>query len=172
MEFLKMSFLIKAIYDVFPTSVNLYIWESTTFDQCRTYGITASLKYIPTRCEYALKCYTWRYNEDLVIFAEGAKICCETTNKALNNITNRAIHFVKEVIISKLSYKNKHRSLLLDGCTDWHVATDLEHHFVFPTEVTLTTQRQDIVFWFVKFKSFRYRVNGPFWRKFWPGTSA
>ena len=77
----------------------------------------------------------WRQNEVLEIFAEAAKICCETANKALNNITNRAIHLVKEGNISKLACKNKHRSSLLDGCMAWNVTTNLEHHFVFPTEI-------------------------------------
>ena len=40
---------------------------------------------------------------------------------------------------------------------DWHVATDLEHHFVFSTEIELTTQRPDIVICFVKFKKKRFR---------------
>ena len=93
----------------------------------------------------------WRHTEVLEIFAEAPKICCETANKALNNITNRAIHFVKGNI-SKLSCKNKHRSSLLDGCTDCHVTTDLEHHFVFPIEIALTTQRPDIVIWSIKLK--------------------
>ena len=57
---------------------------------------------------------------------------------------------------------------------DWHVATALKHNFEFPTEMALTIQRPDIVIWSVKLKkkSFRYYVNGPFWRKLWLGTSA
>ena len=82
------------------------------------------------------------------------KICCETANKPLNNITNRVIHFIKEGNISKLSCKNKHRSSLLGSCTNWHIATDLKHHFVFPTEMALTTQHPDIVIWSVKLKKF------------------
>ena len=77
-------------------------------------------------------------------------MCCETAYKALNNITHRAIHFVKEGNISKLSRKNKHRLSLLDGCTDWHIATDLEHQFVFQTEKALTIHRPDLVIWSVK----------------------
>ena len=126
--------------------------------RCRACRKIASLKHFFTGCEYALRSYTWRHNE-------AEKIYCETVNKSLNSITNRAIHFVKGNI-SKLSRKNKHRSSLLDGCTDWHVATDLEHHFVFPTEISLITQRPDIVIWSVKAKSFRYWVNGLFWRKY------
>ena len=33
---------------------------------------------------------------------------------------------------------------LLEVCTDWHVATDLKHNFIFPTEIVLTTKRPDI----------------------------
>ena len=39
---------------------------------------------------------------------------------------------------------------LLEGCTDWHVATDLKHNFKFPTE--LMTKHPDIVIWSVKAK--------------------
>ena len=41
---------------------------------------------------------------------------------------------------------------LLEGCTDWHVVTDLKHNFIFPTEIALTTKRPDIVIWSVKAK--------------------
>ena len=81
------------------------------------------------------------------------KICYEIANKALNNTTNRAIHFIKEGNILRLSCKNKHRLSLFDGCTDWTVATDLEHHFVFPTEIALTTKHLDIVIWSIKLKT-------------------
>ena len=73
-----------------------------------------SLKHILTGCEYALRSYTWRHNEVLEIFAEASKICCETANKTLNIINNRAIQFN----ISKLAHKNKRKPLLLEGCMD------------------------------------------------------
>ena len=77
------------------------------------------------------------------------------------------IHIVKEGNPTRLYRKNKHRSSLLDGCMDCYTATDLERHFVFPTEVALTMKRPDIVICSVKLRiSFRYWVHGPFWRKF------
>ena len=93
---------------------------------------------------YALRCYTRRHNEVLEIFAEASKICCETANKALNIINNRAIQFVKE--------GNMRKPSLLECCTDWHVVTDLKHNFIFPTEIALTTKSPDIVIWSVKAK--------------------
>ena len=162
----------KAVYDVLPTPVNLHAWGLTTSDRCRACGKTASLKHILTGCEYALRSYTWRHNEVLEIFSEVSKKCCETANKSLN-IINRAIQFVKEENISKIARENMRKPSLLEACTDWYVETDLKYNFIFATEIALTTKRPDIVIWSVKTKkSFRYRVNGPLWRKFRLGTSA
>ena len=96
-------------------------------------------------CEYALRSYTWRHNEVLEIFSELSKIYCETANKAQNIINNRAIQFVKEDNISKIARENMRKPSLLESCTDWNVATDLKHNFIFPTEITLTTKRPVIV---------------------------
>ena len=132
MEPKKLSFLIKAVYDVLSTPVNLHAWGLTTSDRCRACGKTASLKHILTGCEYALRSYTWRHNEVLEIFSEVSKTCCETANKALNITNNFAIQFVKEGNISKIARENMRKPSLLEGCTDWHVATDLKHNFIFP----------------------------------------
>ena len=156
MEPKKLSFLIKAVYDVLPTPVNLLAWGLTPSDRCSTCGKTANLKHILTGCEYALRSYTWRHNEVLEIFSEVSKTC-ETANKALNITNNRAIQFVKEGNISKIARENMRKPSLLEGCTDWHVAIDLKHNFIFPTKIALTTKRPDIVIWSVKAKKyFRY----------------
>ena len=96
MEPKKLSFLIKVVYDILPTPVNLHAWGLITSGQCRGCGKTASLKHILTGCEDALRSYTWRHNEVLEIFSEVSKTCRETANKTPNIINNRAIQFVKE----------------------------------------------------------------------------
>ena len=142
----------KAVYNVLPTPVNLHARRLTTSDRCRACGKTASLKHILTGCEYALRSYTWRHNEVLEIFSEISKTYCETAIKALNIINNRAIQFVKEGNISKITRENMCKQSLLEGCTDWHVATDLKHNFIFPTEIALMTKCPDIVIWSIKAK--------------------
>ena len=167
MEPKKLSFLIKSIYDVFPTPVTLHAWGLTTSDRCRACGKTVSLKHILTGYEYALRSYTWRHNEVLEIFSEVSKICCETANKALNIINNRAIQFVKEGNISKIARGNMCKPSLLEGCTDWNVATNLKHNFIFPTEIALMTKRPDIVTWSVKAKKvFVIELMVPFGENF------
>ena len=142
MEAKKLSFLIKAVYDVLSNTSQPSCLGLTTSDRCRACGKTASLKHILTGHEYALRSYTWRHNEVLKIFSEVSKTCCETVNKALNIINNRAIQFVKEGNISKIARENMRKPSTLEGCMDWHVATD--------NEIALTTKRPDI--WSVKAK--------------------
>ena len=81
-------------------------------------------------------------------------IALTITPRALNIINNRAIQFVKEGNISKTACENMRKPSLLEGCTDWHVGTDLKHNFLLPTEIALTTKRPDIVIWSVKAKEF------------------
>ena len=152
MEPKKLSILIKAVYDDLPTLVNLHARGLITSNRCRTCRKTASLKLILTGCEYALRSDTWRHNEVLGICSEVSKTCCKTANKALNIVKNREIQFVKEGNISKIARENMRKPSLLKGYTDWHVATDLKHNFIFTTEIALTTKCPDIVIWSIKAK--------------------
>ena len=162
MEPKNLSFFIKAVYDVLPIPVNLHAWGLTTSDQCSACMKTVSLKHILTGCEYALKSYTWRHNEVLVIFAKASKICCGAANKVLNIINNIVIQFVKEGNIRKLARKNIRKPSLLEGSTDWHVATDLKHDLIFSPEIASTKKRPDIFIWSVKVKKNRFWVKCPF----------
>ena len=127
--------------------------------------------HILTGCEAKkLRSYTWRHNEVLEIFSEVSKICCESANKALNIINNRAIQFVKEGNISKTARENMRKPSLLEGCKDWHVATDLKHNSNWNSVNDKASRYCHLVC--QSKKSFRYWVNGSFWKKFRLGTSA
>ena len=59
------------------------------------------------------------------------------------------------------------KTSLLEGFTDWYVATDLKHNFIFPTEIALTTKHPDIVIWSVKAKKvFVIELTVPFEENF------
>ena len=81
MEPKQLSFFIKAVYDILPSSVNLKTWGLSTSNLCKVCGKISNLKHVLTGCQYSLKCYTWRHNEIFGIIAEIAKMCYETTNK-------------------------------------------------------------------------------------------
>ena len=148
MESKQLGFLIKAVYDILPTPVNLKLWGLSTSNLCKACEKLANLKHVLTGCQYFLRSYTWRHNEVLGIIAEIAKMCCETANEIPSIKTN--IQFVKEGNVSKTPHRhNRHKPTLLDGCTDWNVITDVDRQLAFPTEITSTRQRPDLVIWSV-----------------------
>ena len=150
-----MSFLIKAIYDILPTPVNLQTWGLTKSNRCEDCGKTSNLKHILTGCECALRSYTWRHNEVLKIFVRASKICCDTANKTTDIRENTIIYFVKEnssISSRKESRKTRRVFSMLNNASDWRIESDLERHLVFPTEIALTAQRPDLIIWSVSQK--------------------
>ena len=170
MEPQKLSFLIKAVYDILPTPVNLQTWGLTKSNRCEDCGKTANLKHILTGCECALRSYTWRHNEVLKIFARASKICCETANKTTDIRKTTLINFVKEnssVSSRKESRKTRRVSSMLNNGSDWRMESDLESHLVFPTEIALTAQRPDLIIWSVSQKRvFLIELTVPFEENF------
>ena len=76
-------------------------------------------------------------------------MCCETANE----ISCINIQFVKEGNVSKTPHRNnRHKPTLLNGCTDWRVIADVNRQLAFPTEITSTCQRPDLVIWSVNSK--------------------
>ena len=64
----------------------------------------------------------------------------------------KSTQFVKEGNVSKTPDRNKYKLTLLDGCTDRRVISDIDRKLAFPTEITSTHQRPDLVIWSVNSK--------------------
>ena len=151
MEPKQVSFLIKAVYGILSTPVNLKLWGLSTSNLCKACRKIANLKHVLTGYQYSLRSYTWRHNEILGVIAEIAKMCCETANEISCIKTN--IQFVKEGNVSKTPHRNnRQKPTLLDGCTDWRVIADVDRQLAFPTEITSTLQLPDHVIWSVNSK--------------------
>ena len=147
----QLGFLIKAVYDILPTPVNLKFWGLSTFNLFKACGKIANLRHVLTGCQYSLRSYTWRHNEIFGIIAEIAKICSETANEI--SCIKTSIQFVKEGNVSKTPHRNnRHKQPLLEGCTDWRVIADEDRQLAFPTEITSTRQRPHLVIWSVNSK--------------------
>ena len=172
MEPKQLGFLIKAVYDILPTPVNLKLVGLSTSNLCKACGKIANLKHVLTGCQYSLRSYTWIHNEIFGIIAEIAKMCCETANEISCIKTN--IQFVKEGNVSKTPHgNNRYKPTLLDGCTDWRVIADVDRQLAFPTEITSTRQRPDLVIWSVNSKKgYHCRINDLFRDQHRLGASA
>ena len=143
MEPKQLGFLVKVVYNILPTPVNLKLWGLSTSNLCKACGKIANLKHFLTGCQYSLRRYTWRHNEILGIIAEIAKMGCEIANKI--SCIKTSIQFIKEGNVSKTSHRNRHKPILLDSCKDWCVIVDVDRQHAFPTEITSTRQRPDLV---------------------------
>ena len=139
MEPKQLGFLIKAVYDILPTLVNLKLWGLSTTKLCKAYGKIANLKNVLTECQYFLRSYTWRHNEILGIIAEIAKMCRETVDKT--SCIKTSMQFVKEGNVLKTPHRNRHKLTLFDGCMDWRVIADVDRQLAFLTEIVSTHQR-------------------------------
>ena len=89
----QLGFLVKAVYDILPTPVNLKLCGLSTSNLCKACGKIANLKYVLTGCQYSLNGYTWSHNGIFGIIAEIAKMCCETANEI--SCIKTSIQFVK-----------------------------------------------------------------------------
>ena len=67
----RLSFLIRATYDVLPSPTNLVRWKIEDDDKCRC-GKRGTMKHILSGCGLALNRYTWRHNKILTVLYEVA----------------------------------------------------------------------------------------------------
>ena len=57
MEPKQLGFLIKAVYDILPSPVNLKLLALSTSNLCKACGKIANLKHVLTGCQYSLRSY-------------------------------------------------------------------------------------------------------------------
>ena len=152
----RISFLVRATYDVLPSPANLVRWKVQENDTCRC-GKKATMKHILSNCLPAMKRYTWRHNEVLKVLFE---VASEQVVKSQYNVETRrlpckmnvttpggskvipGIQFVKQGGLVP-SRKNEEVSTVVQA--GWEVAADLPGcDALFPIP---TTRRPDLVVW-------------------------
>ncbi|XP_078583875.1 uncharacterized protein LOC144866388 [Branchiostoma floridae x Branchiostoma japonicum] len=142
----RLSFLIRAAYDILPCPRNLSRWYSKE-ESCELCGAKkANLKHILSACTTSLKQgrYTWRHNQALRILAaaleEGRK---KASSKGVQN--QSFIPFVKEGQKAAPANRRKGEGLMSKG--GWEMTVDLDTRLTFPRTICETTLRPDIVLW-------------------------
>ena len=155
MEGSRISFIIRATYDVFSTCTNLNQWfgEDPSCALCQT---PATLRHILTGCKTSLSQgrYTWRQNQvlqQLAITLEGRR----TTNNTLPPPMPRHTNTTSFVRAGQLPAKPSARmeATLLDTARDWRMQVDLDQRLTFPPEIITTNLRPDLVLWSTSQKS-------------------
>ncbi|ROL50296.1 hypothetical protein DPX16_19100 [Anabarilius grahami] len=149
MEGSRLTFIIRATYDVLPTTKNLNQWigEDASCPLCQT---PATLRHILVGCKTSLSQghYTWRHNHvlrQLAIILEGRR----TTTNALPPPTpgfSKATAFIRA---GQLPVKptTKMETTLLDAAWDWKMQVDLDQKLSFPPEIITTNLRPELILW-------------------------
>ena len=142
----RLSFLLRAAYDVLPSPVNLVRWKIQDDDKCRC-GKVGTMKHILSNCRLSLDRYTWRHNEVLrILYRELCKIVDDINSgkKPQRSTSKQRIHFVKP---GQQSYYKQKKKTVDDERWNgvWEVSADLDGcRKAFPIP---TAKKPDIVIW-------------------------
>ena len=150
MESNRLSFIIRATYDVLPSPTNLQLWLGKD-PSCPLCGTPATLKHILVGCKTSLTQgrYTWRHNQVLKNLADKLECKRVSMNSKPSSIQNVHIQhplFVREGDKHRGGASN-HDHSSLNAARDWQMRVDLHQRLVFPPEIATTTLRPDMVLW-------------------------
>ena len=139
----RISFLVRAVYDVLPSPANLFTWGKVETPNCQLCSGKGTLEHILSCCPKALSQgrYTWRHNQVLKPIAEAISKRISRAGRVRNN--TRAIAFVKAGGQPKASLKPP--AGILATAQDWQLSVDLENQSRFPQHIVRSTLRPDIV---------------------------
>ncbi|GFN82205.1 reverse transcriptase [Plakobranchus ocellatus] len=144
---LRISFLIRYVYDLLPSNANLVRWgkkEDPTCPLCRGRQTT---EHVLCLCKVALSQgrYTWRHNR---VLQELASVISTAEGEIHPSSTSSTV-FTTEGGVKKwhegLITINTHRKGLLDGCDDWVVSTDISEWERHPDVIRKTALMPNIV---------------------------
>lgn len=149
MEGARLSFVIRATYDLLPSPQNLKQWygEDPTCSLCQEH---ASLRHILSGCTTSLTQgrYTWRHNQ---VLRELASVL-EQKRTTINNLPQTSARQVNFINFVPAGQQQEHRITpkeagILQSARDWKLEVDLDKKLAFPPEIVATTLRPDMVLW-------------------------
>lgn len=141
----RITFLIRAVYDVLPSPANLFTWGKVETPNCPLCSARGTLEHILSSCAKALGQgrYTWRHNQVLKPIAEAISKGI-SSSRQMRNATH-AIPFVKAGEQPRAGHKRAAAAGILATARDWQLSVDLEKQLKFPQHIVSTTLRPDIL---------------------------
>ena len=151
MEPVKISMLLRSVYDLLPTPANLQKWGAADSGNCNLCGKRGTLEHVLASCDKSLNKYTWRHNEVLGVLAETVKQQCSLAHTTSER---KSIKFViKEGESTRRSELTQPLPPLVSANAAWKVEVDLGKALRFPPHITQTKLQPDMVLWSDKKKS-------------------
>ena len=143
---LRISFLIRSMYDLLPSNENLVRWgkkEDPTCPLCNGRQIT---EHVLSSCKVALSQgrYTWRHNQVLQELAAAISMAKgHSTQPQADAVMFTTDGGAKSWHGTAVKSTNQ-RKCLLDGCDDWEVSVDLPEWDSHPSITKETRLRPNI----------------------------
>ena len=148
---LRISFIIRAVYDVLPTNSNLVRWNLAKDSNCQLCGERQTLAHVLSSCKIALAQgrYTWRHNK---VLKELSAAVYDAITKA-NSKSGPKTRAQSKMQFVKAGYRapsGSERGLpstssLLDTADDWQLSVDLPGLQNYPRAIGAGGQRPDMV---------------------------
>lgn len=143
-EPLRLSFLLRSVYDLLPSPANLCRWGLAPDPKCSLCDRPGTLEHVLSSCPTALAQGRYRWRHDAVLRELADWLEKERKKDRGTCAEHRHTAFVKQG--ERGTTTTPHRASILDGTTTWNMEVDLGKRLVFP-DVVQTTLRPDVVLW-------------------------
>ncbi len=132
----RISFLLRATYDVLPSPTNLQQWLGED-PSCPLCSSPATLRHIITDCKVSFSQgrYTWRHNQVLKCLAAAIEL------KRTSTISTPLITSTKEMLFIRAGEQGQRRAISLvkigqlEGARDWKMLADVGQRLTVPVEI-------------------------------------
>ena len=146
---LRVSFILRATYDLLPSRTNLVKWGKENDPMCPLCKEKPqTMDHVLSSCKIALANgrYTWRHNKVLTELARSIKeqMQPETKDSALTFVTEGK---KKKWVASKKMPEISVGRNLIGTSEEWSMSADLPEWQSYPEFIKKTGQRPDIVLW-------------------------
>ena len=144
---LRVSYIIRSVYDQLPTAANLQRWGKQESNKCGLCSKIETLDHVLSGCKVALASgiYTWRHNQVLEILAEKVEAARLKANSAKEPEKETLIFVTEGQTKSYYAGTSTAINNILQAANDWEMTTDLRGRGPYPDIIEETGMRPDIV---------------------------
>lgn len=143
---LRLSFIVRSMYDLLPSATNLVKWGKTDDARCPICDGRQTLEHVLSSCRTAFGQgrFTWRHNR---VLNELAATVDRARMRANNNVhaTKSITYFLRSGQTSRSKQTGVSLTTILDAANDWEMAVDLPGQGSYPECIRISKMRPDIV---------------------------
>ena len=143
---LRISFILRSVYDLLPSNTNLVKWGKSNNSACPLCQGKQTVEHVLSSCKTALSSgrYTWRHNQ---VLKEVAQVVSDVQGNTTPESINQCFYSAKRSRTWPENFVSQKvmRRGLLDGADDWECSVDLPGWRRHPGVIAKTGMRPDIV---------------------------